>query len=32
MAEMFGTKNMGKNYMLLWVGQFGTTVLLSQQL
>ena len=29
-SEMFGTKNMGKNYMLLWVGQFGTVVLLAQ--
>ena len=31
-SEMFGLKNMGKNYMLLWVGQFGTVVLLSQWL
>jgi hypothetical protein len=31
-AAQFGLKNMGANYMLLWVGQFGTVVLLSQWL
>lgn len=30
--SQFGLENMGANYMLLWAGQFGTVVLLSQWL